>query len=254
MLTIKMAFLISLTLTLTLFLLDILKESGHFFVSREVFSVSRVIDGDTVELSNGERVRLLGINAPELEEPFGEDAKNFLATLVEGKAVSLETDLREKDEYGRKLAFLFIEGRNVNVEVVRNGMAHTFELNKIYKHVNDLKEAETYARNNQLGIWKKSNITCVKLVDLKIVGEEKVILKNECSFSIQLKGWSVEDESHNRFLFPSYVFKPNEVIEIYSTNKVARFSFKKKFPIWNKEGDSLFLRDSQGLLVLFYRY
>jgi micrococcal nuclease len=254
MLTIKKAFIISFVLTLLLFLFNISKRSGYFFVSKEAFSVSRVIDGDTLELSNGEKVRLLGVNAPEIEDYFGEDAKNFLARLVEGKAVSLETDYIERDEYGRKLAFLFLDGRNVNVEIVRNGLAHTFDLGKVSKYVNDLKEAESYARANQIGIWKRSNISCIKLLDLKTVGEEKVVLKNDCNFSIQLKNWSLEDESHNLFKFPSYTFKPNEIIEIYSTNKTAKFSFKKNFQIWNKEGDSLFLRDSQGLLVLFYRY
>jgi hypothetical protein len=254
MITTKKAFIISLVLTLLLFLFDVSKKSGYFFVSKENFLVSRVIDGDTVELSNGEKVRLIGINAPEIEEFFGEDAKNFLARLVEGKMVYLETDYIERDEYGRKLAFLFLDGRNINVEIVRNGLAHTFDLGKISKYINDLKEAESYAKTNQIGIWKKSNISCIKLLDLKIVGEEKVVLKNDCNFSIQLKNWILEDESHNLFKFPSYIFKPNEVIEIYSTNKTAKFSFKKNFQIWNKEGDSLFLRDSQGLLVLFYRY
>jgi hypothetical protein len=235
-----------------LFLFDFSKKSGYF-VSKEALFVSKVIDGDTLELSNGEKVRLLGLNAPEIDEPFGEDAKNFLASLIEGKVVLLETDLIEKDEYGRKLAFLFLNERNINVEMVRNGMAHTFDLSKISKYVNDLKEAENYARHNQIGIWKRSNVTCIRLVDLKTSEEEKVVLKNGCNFSIQLKDWSIEDESHNRFIFPSYVFKPSEIIEVYSTKK-TRFSFKKKFSIWNKEGDSLFLRDSQGLLVLFYRY
>jgi hypothetical protein len=213
-----------------------------------------VIDGDTLELSNGEKVRLIGINAPEIGDFLGEEAKNFLASLVEGKMVDLEADYIERDEYGRRLVFLFLDGRNINVEMVRNGLAHTFVLGKVSKYVNELKEAESYARTNQIGIWKKSNITCIKLIDLKIVGNEKVVLKNGCNFSIQLKNWSLKDESNNLFKFPSYTFKPNEVIEIYSTNKTAKFSFKKEFQIWNKEGDSLFLRDSQGLLVLFYRY
>jgi endonuclease YncB( thermonuclease family) len=254
MITTKKAFIISLVLTLLLFLFDVSKKSGYFLASKETFLVSRVIDGDTVELSNGEKVRLIGINAPEIGDFLGEEAKNFLARLVEGKVVHLETDYIERDIYGRKLAFLFLDGVNINVEILKNGLAHTFDLGKVSKYVNDLKEAESYARTNQIGIWKKSNITCIKLIDLKIVGKEKVVIKNGCNFSIQLKNWILEDESHNKFKFPSYIFKPNEIIEIYSTNKTAKFSFKKEFPIWNKEGDSLFLRDSQGLLVLFYRY
>jgi len=254
MITAKKAFFISLVLSLLFFLFDFAYKSGFFVFNGEYYFVSKVIDGDTVELSNGEKVRLLGINAPEINEPFGEEAKEFLSKMLEGKKVYLEEDFKVRDGYGRLLAFVFIDDKNINLELVRNGLAHTFELNKISKYVKELREAEYLAMKNQLGIWKKSNISCIKLVDLKISGAEKVVLRNDCNFSIQLKNWILEDESHNRFIFPSYFFKPKEVIEIYSTNKTAKFSFNKKFSIWNREGNTLFLRDSQGLLVLFYRY
>jgi len=254
MVSIKKAFLISLLLTLLIFTLDFASKSGFFVPKTKPFFISKVIDGDTIELSNGEVVRLLGINAPEINELFGKDAKEFLSQLVEGKDAYLETDLRRRDSYGRILAFVFIEGKNINVEMVRKGFAHTFELEKISKYVKELKEAEFYAREKQIGIWKRSNITCIKLLDLKVSGDEKVVLKNNCNLSVQIKDWILEDASHNRFIFPSYSFRPNEIIEVYSTNKTAKFSFKKNFPIWNKEGDTLFLRDSQGFLVLFYRY
>ena len=254
MITIKKAFFISFVLSLVLFLFDFAYKSGFFVFNREYYFVSKVIDGDTMELSNGEKVRLLGINAPEIKEPFGEEAREFLSKMVKGKKVYLERDLRLRDEFGRLLAFVFVDNKNINLELLKSGFAHTFELSKISKYVKELREAEYLAMKNQLGIWKKSNITCIRLVDLKIAGEEKVVLRNDCNFSIQLKNWILEDESHNCFIFPSYLFKPKEVIEIYSTNKTAKFSFNKNFPIWNREGDSLFLRDSQGLLVLFYRY
>jgi len=254
MLSTKKALFISILLALIIYFFDFSSKSGYFALRKEYYLVSRVIDGDTIELSNGERVRLLGINSPEINEPFGFDAKDYLSKVIEGKNVYLENDLNLRDDYGRLLAFVFIDGKNINVDLVRMGLAHTFELNKLSKYVKDLRDAEYDAMVNQLGIWKESNITCLKLVDLKISGAEKVVLKNECNFSIQLKNWILEDESHNRFKFPSYLFKPNEIIEIYSNNKTAKFSFNKSFQIWNKEGDSLFLRDSEGLLVLFYRY
>jgi len=254
MVSTKKAFFISFVFSLILFLFDFGYKSGFFTLNREHYFVSKVIDGDTIELSNGEKVRLLGINAPEISGPFGEKAKDFLSKIVEGKKVYLERDWRPRDDYGRLLAFVFVGDKNINLELVRSGLAHTFELNKISKYVKELREAEYLAMKNQMGIWKRSNITCIKLVDLKISGAEKVVLRNDCNFSIQLKNWVLEDESHNQFIFPSYFFKPKEVIEIYSANRTAKFSFNKKFPIWNREGDGLFLRDSQGLLVLFYRY
>ena len=254
MVSIKKAFLISLLLTLLIFTLDSLSKSGFFVLQTKHFFITKVIDGDTIELSNGEIVRLLGINAPEINAPFGKDAKEFLSQLVEGKDVYIETDLSKRDNYGRILAFMFVGEKNINLEMVRNGFAHVFELEKISKYVKELNEAELYAIKNQIGIWKRSNITCIKLLDLKVSGYEKVVLKNNCNFSVQIKDWILEDANHNRFIFPSYLLKPNEIIEVYSTNKTAKFSFKNDFPIWNKEGDTLFLRDAHGLLVLFYRY
>ncbi len=252
MITIKKAFLISLVLSLLLFISDFLRTSFQL-VKTKVF-VAEVIDGDTFKLSNGIKVRLLGINAPEEGEAFFEEAKNYLSELIEGKEVYLEEDIIKKDIHGRKLAFVFVDDKNVNVEILKKGLAHTFELNKVTKHLEELKNAEKYAIQNEIGIWKKSNITCIKLDNLIFIGKEKVVLKNNCNFSIQLKNWVLEDESHNKFVFPFYVLKPGEKIEVFSTDPNQKFSFKKKYPIWNKEGDSLFLRDSNGLLVLFYRY
>jgi len=252
MLTIKKAVLISFFITLLIFLSNFLQSSSQ--ITKTKAFVIKVIDGDTLELSNGIKVRLLGINAPEEGEAFFDEARNYLSELVENKEVYLEEDIIKKDIYGRKLAFVFVNGKNVNVEILKKGLAHTFDLNKISKYLDELKDAEKYAIRNEIGIWKKSNVTCISLDSLIFVGEEKVVLKNNCNFSIQLKNWVLEDESHNKFIFPSYIFNPGEKIEIFSTNLSQKFSFKKKYPIWNKEGDSLFLRDSSGSLVLFYRY
>jgi len=253
MISTKQAFLLSTILTLSIFMHDMIAKSG-FFVYEELYFVKDVIDGDTIELTNGEKVRLIGINAPEINEPFGKEAKEFLSKMVNGKAVKLEKDFKLKDEYGRLLAFVFVDNININVEIVKNGLANTLYLSKLLKYSKELRKAELQAVENQIGIWKRSNITCIKLLDLKFIGEEKIVLKNNCKFSVELDGWSIEDESNNRFVFPSYLFRPNEIIEVYSTNKSAKFSFRKNFPIWNREGDTLFLRDSKGMLVLFYRY
>jgi len=93
MLSTKKAFVISLLLTLIIYFFDLASKNGYFVLKKEYYFVSKVIDGDTIELSNGERVRLLGINAPEISEPFGLDAKEYLSKMVEGKNVYLENDL-----------------------------------------------------------------------------------------------------------------------------------------------------------------
>jgi micrococcal nuclease len=72
-------------------------------LSSEVF-VKRVIDGDTIVLNNGEKVRYIGIDTPERDEDYYNKAKEFNKKLVEGKTVRLETDVQQRDRYGRLLA------------------------------------------------------------------------------------------------------------------------------------------------------
>ena len=93
--------------------------------------VKWVDDGDSIGIAGGERVRYLGINAPELahdrepSEPYGEEARIFNEQLVLGRWVRLELGDERRDRYGRLLAYVFLEdGRFINGELVRQGFAH----------------------------------------------------------------------------------------------------------------------------------
>lgn len=76
--------------------------------------VARVIDGDTFVLSSGERVRLIGINAPEKEEQCFEESKQALVLLLENRNILLQKDVSETDKYGRLLRYVFVEDFFVN--------------------------------------------------------------------------------------------------------------------------------------------
>lgn len=100
-------------------------------VSAQTFKVSLVIDGDTVVLSNGEHVRYIGINAPEIAhkdkpaEYYGEEAYRFNKELAENKWVRLEYDIEKRDQYGRLLAYVFtLDGTFLNGELVKYGYAY----------------------------------------------------------------------------------------------------------------------------------
>jgi micrococcal nuclease len=85
-----------------------------------------VIDGDTVIIAGGERVRYIGIDTPEMgsnPEAFAREATDANRALVEGKAVRLERDVSETDRYGRLLRYVWVGGTMVNVELVRRGLA-----------------------------------------------------------------------------------------------------------------------------------
>jgi micrococcal nuclease len=123
--------------------------------------VKWVIDGDTVVLNDGRKVRYLGINAPELEhdghqaEPFAEQAKRFNASLVCGKEVCLEFDKERTDQYGRTLAYLILrDGTLVNAEILSYGYAFLFYHPQNRKYDSILLRAQRAAMSAKKGIWK----------------------------------------------------------------------------------------------------
>jgi micrococcal nuclease len=90
-------------------------------------TVAEVIDGDTVELDSGERVRYLLVDTPEItggkNDCFGAEARDFNRELVQGKRITLAYDVECQDRYGRLLAYVEIEGRDVNRLLVDRGFA-----------------------------------------------------------------------------------------------------------------------------------
>jgi len=125
--------------------------------------VAHAVDGDTVELANGQKVRLLGIDAPELEKEgqpadfLAHKAKRFLADLVEGKRVRLEYDRLRYDRYGRTLAYLFLpNGTNLSQEMVRQGLAHVYTVPPNMRFREELLAAQREAISAHRGIWLKA--------------------------------------------------------------------------------------------------
>lgn len=119
--------------------------------------VERVIDGDTVELDSGERVRYLLVDTPENTtsvECFGEEATAFNRALVEGRQVRLTYDVECTDRFGRLLAYVEIEGRSVNQALVEQGYACVLQ---ILPNGVDLAplymDLETRAVDEGRGLW-----------------------------------------------------------------------------------------------------
>ncbi|OGG06190.1 hypothetical protein A2872_04445 [Candidatus Gottesmanbacteria bacterium RIFCSPHIGHO2_01_FULL_42_12] len=127
----------------------------------QLFLVKRVVDGDTIELDNGDKVRYIGVNTPETVDPrkpvecFGEEAKAKNKELVEWKLVRLEKDITDKDKYGRLLRYVYIQNTFVNDFLVRQGYANVATYPPDVKFVSQFLEAEKYARENKLGLWSK---------------------------------------------------------------------------------------------------
>ena len=118
--------------------------------------VSRVVDGDTFELDTSQSVRLYGISCPDYGDPFFGEATDFTQNLIEGQTVTLEYEFGyESDKFDRLLVYAIVDGQNLNVELVRNGLAEVviYEKRRKLIYEDELLEAQAYAKENNLGIW-----------------------------------------------------------------------------------------------------
>jgi micrococcal nuclease len=118
--------------------------------------VKRVVDGDTIELANGQIVRFVGVNAPNNGDPFEEEATEANQKLVQGKTVTFEYDAYTSDRFGRVLAYPFVDGKNVVVELARQGMVKVtiYEDRRKLKYQDELLRTQDEAKKKKLGIWK----------------------------------------------------------------------------------------------------
>lgn len=122
-------------------------------IQEETVFVTKVIDGDTFKTSNGETIRLLGINAPEKHKYYYEESTEYLRDLIENKHVRLEGDETNKDWYGRELRYVYIDNKFVNILMLEQGYAKMYLL-KDKKYQNTFRYAEVGAQNSNLGIWR----------------------------------------------------------------------------------------------------
>ncbi len=120
-----------------------------------LYKVTRVIDGDTIELSTGERVRLICIDTPEKSEEGYSEATDYLESLILNKNIELIKDISETDRYDRLLRYIYLEdGTFVNERIVYYGYGKAYPYNPDTSLCPEIQEAEQYAKDNKLGIWK----------------------------------------------------------------------------------------------------
>ncbi len=114
---------------------DILRKKGYSYVSK-------VVDGDTIILEDGQKVRYLGIDAPEthrkegehwvaVSEPFGEEATKLNRTLVENKQVVLGYDREKQDVYGRTIAYVYADNILINTKLLAEGVVFPYDIHKL---------------------------------------------------------------------------------------------------------------------------
>jgi micrococcal nuclease len=118
--------------------------------------VVRVVDGDTVQLARTGRARLIGVDTPEVHgrpECFGTEASRFARRRLGGRTVLVRGDAEARDRYGRRLVYLFLDGRLFNAELVRRGYARTLSIRPNTRHAERLAAEERRARGARAGLW-----------------------------------------------------------------------------------------------------
>ncbi|MFH1752755.1 MAG: thermonuclease family protein [Candidatus Omnitrophota bacterium] len=143
-------------------------EKGEFHYVR------RVVDGDTLKMSDNERVRLIGVDTPEMHhsnklirdsknsgkdiktiQALGARAYEFTKDLCLHKRVRFEYDVVRRDKYGRLLAYVYLEdGTFVNAKIIEEGYGQIMTIPPNVKHADLFKELEKQAREDRKGLWK----------------------------------------------------------------------------------------------------
>ena len=116
--------------------------------------VTKVIDGDTIVVEGGDRIRLLDIDTPEKGEKCYKEAKGRLAELVDGKKIKIQRRGEDKDRYDRLLRYVFYNDNNVNILLVKEGLANLYFYDKNTPYMKELLEAELHAKEDALCVWK----------------------------------------------------------------------------------------------------
>lgn len=187
--------------------------------------VTKVIDGDTVVIEGGYTIRLLGIDSDERGYPCYQEAKNRLESLVLGKEVNLEKDNENKGKYGRYLRYIFLNGTNVNVKLLKEGLAIA-RISGTSKYKEELQRAENFARENGKGCkWKSKHRVDLNKGDWNDLVSEDV-----------LGACSVDEVNRDE------VIVQGKVVDTHKGKGVVFLNFEKPYPdscftalIWDED-------------------
>lgn len=234
-------------------------SSEEALITEKVCFVERVIDGDTIVACQN-TTRLLGINTPEKGERFYKEAKEYLSKRIENKSVTLRFSNEKYDKYGRVLAYVYLGEECINSKIIENGFANPYFLQEKDFHFKEFFESWEICLKKNRGICTISKDSCSKCISLEKLDpiKEKVVIKNNCDFSCNLNKWSIKDEGRKIFFFSEYSLYPNSEVSILVSNeKISskkELIWKREDTVWTDSGDTLFLRDSMGELVLWKNY
>lgn len=170
-----------------LLLVSIFLTNGYWIWRwRERLRVVRVIDGDTLVIKAGDRVRLAGLDAPEIGKCGSKEATRILSSFISGKIIKIDSE--DRDNWGRRLGIIYTEGINVNLELVKSGWARADSFEG--KTIPELIEAGKTAEEKSLGIFGaacNNQQTCSILGNIDQSTGKKYYHLPECSSYSKVK-------------------------------------------------------------------
>lgn len=233
--------------------------------------VDRVVDGDTLLLDTGDKVRVLYINTPEKKEKFGPEAGDFTRQFLLYKEVDLVYSARsERDGYGRLLAEVYVDGKSLEEAIVAEGLAHVFLIAPDPNTAmgDHLIAVQQQAREAGKGIWGSDRYSSTLHItsyhangrgnDSENPNVEYLRIANITDQPVNVKGYSLTSENGRIFILPEIIIPAGYSFQLYSGIGIDQLNPEKgslkvywdsRYPIWRNDGDSAVLRDSQGHLV-----
>ncbi|MED5373575.1 MAG: thermonuclease family protein [Myxococcota bacterium] len=233
-------------------------------------TVKSVYDGDTFTLATGDKVRVSAVNTPELKpaEAYGVEARNAAESFLAGKEVTLSYGASSRDGYGRLVAWVEVDGRSLEEELVEKGFAHTFLIPPVDVGDPDaLLAAQKRAKAAGRGIWSLDtyqgslHMTSFHANapgdDRENVNGEYIRACNITEQPLNVDGYRIADLSGNSYTFPALIIPPGHTVKIKSghgdhqTNPAEQLEIYlgSDQPIWNNKQDRATIYDKFGKVV-----
>jgi micrococcal nuclease len=166
-------------------------------VSQE-YRVVQVLDGDTIVVRGGgapETIRLLGVDTPETHHPtkpvqcYGPEASAYTARRLFGQLVRLEDDVERHDVYGRRLAYVYLHGRNFEQELLRKGYARLLVIEPNHAHARAMLDDELDARARRVGLWGACETDAPSPGHLRRGRSEPLRERHPSPLTLHARGW-----------------------------------------------------------------
>jgi len=233
-------------------------------------TVREVIDGDTIVLNDGRKVRYLGINAPEHGQPYAREATNFNRRIVSGLSIRLEFDQARQDRHGRLLAYVYDKEKMVNERLLAEGLAHVFSMPPNTRYADRFLQTQEEARTAEKGMWKTVRGP-LKITRIDPKGDaddgkgalaEFVRIANISNRAVDVSGYSIADRDGHRYDFPSAQLPPGHALTLVTADGQDRrdqagpvtLYWNRRASVWNDRGDTAYLRDPKGEVVDRFEY